>query len=127
MQRHVTQLGAFFIAYGIMGIVGMAVVLGIFRAGHAPVYFDHHHLFDVLHIFGLVIAGIIGFLHLPALIVGWGLMQRCSWARIPGLIVAIIILPALPFGTALGIYGLWVLLKEESARYLSGRQSYRAT
>lgn len=45
---------------------------------------------------------------------GWGLMQRESWARIVVLVLAFISLFNLPFGTAIGVYTLWVLLPSES-------------
>jgi len=48
------------------------------------------------------------------LVVGWALLQRESWGRIFAIIMAIIILPRIPFGTALGIYTLWVLVPADS-------------
>lgn len=56
------------------------------------------------------------------IIVGWGLLERASWARILAIILGIIALIHVPFGTALGIYTLWVLLpaqSEEEYRRLS--------
>src|SRR4029077_21224156 len=41
---------------------------------------------------------------------GAGLLQRAPWARILALVVGFIALLNLPFGTALGIYTIWVLL-----------------
>lgn len=41
---------------------------------------------------------------------GVGLMQRQSWARVLTLILGFISLIHIPFGTALGIYSIWVLL-----------------
>ena len=46
--------------------------------------------------------------------VGWGLMQRQPWARIAALILGIVALFHPPFGTALGIYTLWVLLSNDA-------------
>jgi hypothetical protein len=45
---------------------------------------------------------------------GWGLMQHESWARIVVLVLAFIALFHIPFGTAIGVYTLWVLLPAES-------------
>jgi hypothetical protein len=47
---------------------------------------------------------------------GWGLLHRESWARILALIAGFLALFHPPFGTALGIYTLWVLLSAESER-----------
>src|SRR5439155_1439776 len=48
--------------------------------------------------------------------VAWGLFERQSWARILGLVLGILALLRFPLGTALGIYTLWVLAPEPSAR-----------
>jgi len=47
---------------------------------------------------------------------GWGLLRREGWARIIALIAGFLALFHPPFGTALGIYTLWVLLPAESER-----------
>jgi hypothetical protein len=46
--------------------------------------------------------------------VGLGLMYRASWARTAAIILGILALFHPPFGTALGVYSLWVLLADES-------------
>jgi predicted nucleic acid-binding Zn ribbon protein len=45
---------------------------------------------------------------------GWGLLQREPWARLLTIVLAFLALFNIPFGTALGIYSLWVLLPHES-------------
>jgi hypothetical protein len=46
---------------------------------------------------------------------GWGLLQREHWARVVVLVLAFVSLfTNIPFGTALGIYTMWVLLPAES-------------
>ena len=45
---------------------------------------------------------------------GWGLLQREPWARLVTIVLAFLALFNIPFGTALGIYTLWVLLPEQS-------------
>jgi len=52
----------------------------------------------------IFVKGAAGFL------AGWGLLQRESWARILSIVLALLALLNIPFGTALGIYTLWVLL-----------------
>lgn len=46
--------------------------------------------------------------------IGWGLLARQSWARMLTIVFGAISLIDIPFGTALGIYTLWVLLPAES-------------
>ena len=45
---------------------------------------------------------------------GWGLLHREPWARVLALVLGFIALIHIPFGTALGVYTLWVLLPGES-------------
>jgi apolipoprotein N-acyltransferase len=70
--------------------------------------------------FILPLAGFIGTLLLATavagLLAGWGLLNYRPWARVLALVLGIISLLHVPFGTALGIYTLWVLLPAESER-----------
>ena len=65
---------------------------------------------------GLCIAGFLVCLGLPAIIGGWGLLNFRPWSRILVIILSVIHLLHFPFGTAVGVYGLWVLLGEEGQR-----------
>jgi hypothetical protein len=53
-------------------------------------------------------------LALPGLAAGWGLLNFRPWARILGIVLSALNLINFPFGTLLGIYGLWVLLSKET-------------
>jgi len=55
----------------------------------------------------LLVAGI-------GIAIGWGPLARQSWARMLTIVFGAISLIDIPFGTALGIYTLWVLLPAES-------------
>jgi hypothetical protein len=46
--------------------------------------------------------------------VGWGLLQRLPWARMLAIVLGCVSLLDMPFGTAVGIYTLWVLLPAAS-------------
>jgi hypothetical protein len=55
------------------------------------------------------------------------LLQREHWARIAVLVLAFISLfTNIPFGTALGIYTMWVLLPAESEREYDALVTTRA-
>jgi hypothetical protein len=47
---------------------------------------------------------------------GIGLRKRTSWARGVALVLALLNLFFLPFGTALAVYAFWVLLSDETRR-----------
>ena len=59
------------------------------------------------------VLGVFGVVHL---ILAWGLYERKQWARPLGLVIGFLALLRFPLGTALGMYTLWVLLPEMSAR-----------
>ena len=68
----------------------------------------------------LLAGGIVGFValflllvSLPAVIAGFGLLARKSWARPLTLVIAVFNLFAFPIGTMLGIYQFWVLAMNE--------------
>src|SRR4029079_1868155 len=72
-----------------------------------------------LPIIGIAGSALVVFLlalSLPGLIVGIGLLKLASWARIAGIVLAIIHLINIPVGTALGIYALWVLFNKDAER-----------
>jgi hypothetical protein len=119
VQEHVRLVGLFWLAFSAFNTVG-AVVLYII----ANTLLAHIHaggpgpegaseflrpLLSVVAIFLLAKAA-IGFL------AGWGLLQHEKWARVIALVLAFISLFHLPFGTALGVYTMWVLLPSESER-----------
>ena len=49
-------------------------------------------------------------LSLPGIVAGFGLIELRPWARMLTIILSALELMSVPLGTALGIYGLWVLL-----------------
>lgn len=48
------------------------------------------------------------------LVAGWGLLQREPWGRTLAIVLGCVSLIDIPFGTALGIYTLWVLAPAQS-------------
>ena len=59
---------------------------------------------------GLFLCGVAAI----GLLAGWGLWERQPWARMLAIVLGVISLIEVPFGTALGIYTLWVLLPAQS-------------
>lgn len=119
VQAHVRLVGLFWLAFSAFNTVG-AVVLYVL----ANTLFAHTRelgapeastaflrpLLSVVAILLLAKAA-LGFL------AGWGLLQRERWARILALVLAFVSLfTNIPFGTALGVYTMWVLLPSESER-----------
>ena len=114
VQRHVHLLGILWLGlstFNALGGVALYIVANtIFvpggSGGGAPMF-----LHPLLSVMGTVLLGksALGFL------AGWGVMHRETWARPLLLVLAFISLfTNIPFGTALGVYTLWVMLPADS-------------
>jgi hypothetical protein len=118
METHVKVLGVLHIVMGAMGLFGALVSLvvfggaaGIVGASGDP---DAANAVPIVGAIGLVIVACIVVFSLPGIIVGIGLYQRRSWGRIGGIVLSIFELILVPFGTVVGVYGLWVLLSKDT-------------
>ena len=69
-------------------------------------------------VIGVVIVLMICVVSLPALIAGVGLVKFKPWSRVLGIVISILRLFSVPIGTALGVYGLWVLFQPEARQVL---------
>lgn len=111
MDKHLNVLAYLHIGYSLVGLLG-AVVLLMFLSGVGLIPTLNSGRIAPLAVLTLI-ATIIGFLMilrlLPGLVGGIGLLKRKQWSRILLIVVAILDLFAIPLGTALGIYTLWVL------------------
>jgi len=63
---------------------------------------------------GVMISVMLVLFAVPFIIAGWGLLKFRPWARIFGIILAVLCLIHIPFGTLLGIYALVILFKKET-------------
>jgi amino acid transporter len=113
VQEHIRLLGILWLALSAFNAVG-AVVLYII----ANTLFLHLHETSGpppwLHPFLSLMAIVVVAEAAAGFCVGWGLLHREPWARIVTIVLAFLALFNVPFGTALGIYTLWVLLPAES-------------
>lgn len=126
MRDHIRLLGILNIAMGclvaLIGIVILIVMGGAagFISAQISNDADAQTSAPIVAFIGLCIAIFFLVLALPSIIAGWGLLNLRPWARILGIIVSIFHLLSFPFGTALGVYGLWVLFSEEARRIFEG-------
>lgn len=123
MEKHIHILGLLLIIFGIMGLIGGTVVFIIFVGGGiiGSAASGESEIMVIAGIFGAIITGIILISSIPAIVTGWGIMNFKPWGRMFGVIIAVLNLPAFPFGTGLGIYALWVLFNEESVKMFQQR------
>jgi hypothetical protein len=131
MAQHVKILGILHIALGALSVCGGLIVLAIMGglAGIVGVAADSDSAFLAMPI----LAGLGGIaflvlmaLGLPGIIAGWGLLNFRPWARVVTIALSAFDLFHIPFGTALGVYGFWVLLSVEGEQLFRAPQPYVA-
>jgi len=124
MEIHVKVLGALQIALGAFGLFGAAVLMVVFggAAGMvgANVDADAAIAVPIIGITGVALVAFLIVLSLPSVLIGIGLLRFRPWARIAGIVVSMLSLVMIPFGTIVGAYGLWVLFSNETERLFSG-------
>ena len=120
MDTHVKVLGALQIALGAIGLL-VAVLLVVVFGGAAGIVgaSGDPEASIAIPIIGLTGMTLVAFLlatSLPGVIIGVGLLRLRPWARIAGIVISIIGLMMIPFGTLVGLYGLWVLFSKDTER-----------
>jgi uncharacterized membrane protein YoaK (UPF0700 family) len=123
VQQHLHLLAILWLAISALNMVGglMVIVVGntLFQHLHelgAPSDVPTGFLTSIVTTVGILILAqaACGFL------AGYGLLHHEAWARVVTLVLGFIALIHVPFGTALGVYTLWVLLPGESQTEYEG-------
>src|SRR5260370_4213975 len=126
MAQHVKIIGILHIVFGslliLAGLICLLVMGGIAgmvgTTSHSP---DDLAAVPLLGGIGGLIFVLFLIFGLPGLIGGIGLIQFKPWARIVIIVLSVLDLFNIPFGTALGIYGLWCLLNKETEAMFSSQ------
>ena len=120
MRQHVPILGWCHIVYNaIVALVGIAI--GVVVSGAGAISGEREAMF-ITGAVGVAIAGFLIVLSLPGIIAGIGLLKFRPWARILAIILGVLHLLSFPFGTALGVYTLYVLLNAEAPAMFGEQQ-----
>jgi len=114
MDTHVRVIGILAIVFGIMGLIGSAILF-VAVAGGGLISGDPM-VIKITSIVAVTVSSLIGMLSIPEIIAGIGILKLQNWGRILGIVVAILNLMNIPFGTAFGVYALWVLLNSETEK-----------
>lgn len=112
VARHAHLLGILWIAYSALSLIGSVVLMIIAHTifgrlglpsmpGGPPMFIRPLLSAIALVLLCKAAAGIAA---------GLGLLQRQDWGRILAIVLGVISLINIPFGTAIGIYTLWVLV-----------------
>lgn len=120
MDRHIKLIGILWIVLGglalVFGFLGFVILFGVSfipdMGPEAPF---------ILRTIGSVAVFFFALIGLPKIIAGIGLLKRKEWGRILTLIVSFISLINFPLGTALGVYSIIILVKEETIPLFKGQ------
>ena len=107
---HVRLLGILWLALSAFRLLPGLALVSIFHSGFpffAGVPGFVHGI--ARSVGGLLLVGAV-----LGIAAGWGLLERQPWARMLAIVLGCFSLLDMPFGTALGIYTLWVLLPAAS-------------
>ncbi len=123
MRKHIQILGTLNIIWGSFSLVAALIIMlvfggivGILRMTSLDEP-DAAVAIPIISLVGGAILLILLITSLPAIVTGIGLLRLASWSRIVGIILSVLHLFSVPFGTALGVYGLWVLLSRDAVSY----------
>lgn len=129
MRDHIKILGILNIVMGsfaalagvgvllVMGTVGGIIAASIHSSSGGDLG-DSTLAGPIIALVGTCIAIFFLVLAAPSIIGGWGLLRFRPWSRVLMIVISALHLFHIPLGTALGVYGLWVLVNDETRRLL---------
>ena len=110
MEKHLTAVAALYVGLSILGVL-LGIFVFVLLTGIGVIAQEKEALF-ILSTIGTGVGLFLLIISVPGIIGGIGLFKRKEWARILVVILSAINLLNIPFGTALGIYSIWVLVQE---------------
>ncbi|MGH9671652.1 MAG: hypothetical protein ACRD44_00590 [Bryobacteraceae bacterium] len=119
MEKHVRILGILHIVSGSLWLLAAVILLAIFGgvAGLVGAFADEPDAMVAVPILAIVAAVVtlaLVMFSVPSIVAGIGLLNHRYWAKILTIALSVVRLFDVPLGTALGVYGFWVLLTPES-------------
>lgn len=121
LDSHKRILGILFIVSASLTIFGMLLLnvfmatIFSFAANEATP--DEREIIETVGAFiQYVPLFVILFCSIPTLIAGIGLLSRKSWATLFALIMGCLKLFSFPFGTAMGVYSIWIYSEEQKLK-----------
>ncbi len=120
MDGHVKLLAILYIVFGVLGALAALIILMVFggaagiisaASGGDP---GARVAIPIVSVVGGLIFVLLLILSVPCIAAGIGLMNYREWGRVLALVLSVLNLLNIPFGTLLGAYGLWVLLNQQT-------------
>lgn len=126
MKTHIKIVAVLHIAAGVLGLLAAGILFAVFGTVTGLVAWNEEPgAATIVGIVAMAIIGLVMVLSIPDIVAGWGLLSGRSWARVLMLILGALHLFNFPFGTALGIYTLWAILRPEQPQ-LAGSAPHAA-
>jgi hypothetical protein len=120
METHVKVLGVLQIALGALSLLLALVITVVFMGGVGALGIsgdpDAQRAMPFVGLIGTSIVTLLVITSLPSIFTGIGLLRFRPWARIVGIVLSVLSLIMIPFGTIVGVYGLWVLFSKDTER-----------
>lgn len=113
LVQHLRALGMLWVAAGALVLITGFVVMAISSIARVAIPATETVGRSVAPVVLSIIGVTLFILAAGGLLLGRGLLRHQPWARMAAIVLGIISLLQPPFGTALGIYTLWVLLPDQ--------------
>jgi uncharacterized membrane protein (DUF2068 family) len=118
MATHVRVIASLYLAIGAMLLIGafFTPLLLSFGAGMLAQSEEHgaQQSAAVLGFAGIVLSAFLFAFAIPFFVAAWGLLKFKPWARIFGIVLGVLCLIHIPFGTLLGLYAVIILFRKET-------------
>jgi hypothetical protein len=118
MQQHITVVAALRIGSAILGIMIAGIILLVLIGPGiiAQLIDGDGEALVILTAIAMPLVFFFMLLSVLDIVGGIGILKRKNWARYLVMVHSVLDLFNFPIGTALGIYCIWVLAKDETAR-----------
>jgi hypothetical protein len=118
MATHVKVIASLFIAIGALTLLA-AVFSPLLLSFGAGLLADSQKEgaqegAAVLGFTGIILGAFLLVLSIPFFVAGWGLLKFKPWGRIFGIVLGVLCLIHIPFGTLVGVYALVILFRKET-------------
>ncbi|MBL7967968.1 MAG: hypothetical protein JNK09_13280 [Prolixibacteraceae bacterium] len=112
MEKHINIVAALQIGLSIFNLLIAFLIFTVLKLVGG--FVDDATASNVLSIVADALAVVFIVISIPGILAGMGLYKRKEWARILTLVLSVIEIFSFPFGTAIGIYSIWVLIQPET-------------
>jgi hypothetical protein len=122
-QDHNKVIGIMHLIYGGFNALMMIIFVPFFFAIGAGIAADPNAppaLTAIFGAFGFLMLFLALLFGLPPMLAGYAMLKRKSWARVMGIIAAVLEALSFPFGTALCVYTLWFLFGQGEGFHRAG-------